>query len=302
MKLESIFLDELGNIRSGWRILIFLLILFAISSIVLILSAPILDDFTFYTPLLLVVCVLLATIVMVKLYEKRPIHSVGIPLHARMPAELFQGFLIGGVMMSVVFLVELSFGWITLEWRGLVYTDIMSIVFTSLLFFTLAGFGEELFFRGYPFQTLVESIKAPAAVIIMSVAFSAAHAMNPNISWLSLFNIFLAGIWLSVAYLKTRTLWLPTGLHVSWNFFQGTVFSYPVSGQLFEDQTLFVSSREGPVLLTGGEFGPEGGFLTTVVLVIGTLYIKNSKSFTIAKGVWTVDRYIREELERYNAK
>jgi len=203
-------------------------------------------------------------------------------------------------MMSIVFLTQYGAGWIELEWKGLGSFDIFAIMITTLIFFILAGFGEELFFRGYPFQTLVESIKAPAAVVIMSVVFSAAHSMNPNISTLALLNIFLAGVWLSIAYLKTRTLWLPAGLHISWNFFQGTIFSYPVSGQVLDGRSLFDTSISGPPLLTGGEFGPEGGLITTVVLIIGTMYIYKSKSIIIGEGVWTVDRYIREELERFS--
>ncbi len=278
----------------------FLLILFAVTSIVFFLASMVISDLVFYSPLLIVICILIATVFMLKMFEKRPLHSVGIPVHRRMPREIGQGILIGGIMMSVVFLTQYGAGWIALEWRGFGSFDIFAIITTTLLFFILAGFGEELFFRGYPFQTLVESIKAPAAVIIMSVAFSAAHSMNPNVSMLALFNIFLAGVWLSVAYLKTRTLWFPTGIHVSWNFFQGTIYSYPVSGQVLEGRSLFDSSISGPAILTGGEFGPEGGLITTVVLILGTIYIYKSKSIIIGEGVWTVDRFIREELERFS--
>jgi uncharacterized protein len=299
MKLQFLFLDELGNIRSGWRILLFLLILFAVASIVFYLASVIISDLAFYSPLLLVICVFLATMIMILMFEKRPLHSVGLPVHKRMPIELLQGALVGGGMMSIVFFTQYSLGWVTLEWQGFNAGEISGIIlYTGLLFF-LAAFGEELFFRGYPFQILVESIKAPAAVIVMSVAFSAAHMMNPNISLLALVNILLAGVWLSVAYLKTRTLWFPAGLHMSWNFLQGTVFSYPVSGQLFDDKTLFTNSVSGPDSLTGGEFGPEAGLMTTIVLILGTLYIYKSKYFIIGEGVWTVERYIRDELERY---
>lgn len=299
MKLQYLFLDELGNIRSGWRVLLFLIILLAVASIVFYFASIVIPDIAFYSPLLLVVCVFLATLIMVVIFEKRPLHSVGLPVHKRMPVEILQGILVGGIMFSVVFIAQFGPGWVILEWRGLEFADILGIIiFTGLLFF-LAAFGEELFFRGYPFQTLAESIKAPAAVIIMSAAFSAAHMMNPNISVLALVNIFLAGVWLCVAYLKTRTLWFPTGLHLSWNFMQSTIFSFPVSGQVLEDRTLFHNSLTGPVLLTGGDFGPEAGLITTIVLILGTVYIYKSKYFIIAEGVWTVERYIRDELERF---
>ncbi len=299
MNLQNLFLDDLGNIRAGWRVALFLLILFATATIIFFIGAAVVSDLQFFAPLLILISLLIATVVMVKMFEKRPIHSVGLPFHKRMPVELAQGVIVGGAMMSLVFLTQYTGGYIELEWRGLASVDIAGVIGTSLAIFVIAGFGEELFFRGYPFQTLVESIKAPAAVIIMSAAFSIAHMMNPNITALGLFNIFLAGVWLSIAYLKTRTLWLPVGLHVSWNFFQGTIFSYPVSGQMFADQSLFISSVSGPALLTGGNFGPEGSVITTLVLILGTLYIYKSKYFFIGEEVWTVDRYIREELERF---
>lgn len=298
--MQSIFIDDLGNLRSGWRILIFILVLLAAAAIVFFMAGAVITDLVFYAPLLSVISVFIASVIMVKVFEKRPLHSVGLPAHRRMPLEVVQGVVIGGAMMAVVFIIQFGAGWIELEWKGLATGDIAGIMAYSLFIFILAGFGEELLFRGYPFQTLVESIRAPAAVIIMSLAFSAAHMMNPNMTMLSFFNIFLAGIWLSVAYLKTRTLWFPTGLHVSWNFFQGTIFSYPVSGQLIDERSLFSTSMTGPAILTGGEFGPEGGLITTVVLIAGTMYIYKSKYFIIGEGVWTVERYIREELERYS--
>ncbi len=299
MNLQNIFLDELGNIRSGWRVVLFLLILFASASIVFTLAAAIISDLQIYSPMLILISIFIPTVLLVKMFEKRPLHSVGLPLHKRMPVELAQGVIVGGIMMSTVFIVQYAGGFIELEWRGFTSIDLAGIIVTSLTIFIITGFSEELFFRGYPFQTLVESIKAPAAVIIMSVAFSIAHMANPNTTALGLFNIFLAGVWLSIAYLKTRTLWFPVGLHVSWNFFQGTIFSYPVSGHMFEEQSLFIASLSGPALLTGGEFGPEGSVIATLVLLLGTVYIYKSNFFKIGEEVWTVDRYIREELERF---
>jgi uncharacterized protein len=296
--LQTIFLDDLGNIRSGWRVLLFLLLLFAAASIVFFIASVFTTDLAHYSPLLMVLCVFMATVIMVKLFEKRPIISVGIPLHPRMPLELVLGVVIGGLMMTVVFVWYFAMGWIELEWRGLEPSAFGMVLASTLVFYTLAGFGEELFFRGYPFQTLVESIRAPAAIIIMSAAFSAGHAMNPDITWIGFMNIFFAGVWLSVAYLRTRTLWLPAGLHISWNFFQGTVFSFPVSGIQQEGRSLFIGMVEGPAAITGGEFGPEGGLIVTVVLLAGTAYLYKSKILTIGEGVWTVERYIREELER----
>ncbi len=298
MNLQQIFLDELGHIRSGWRIVLFLAVLFAISGIVFFIAGTAGADLTVYAPVLLLISIFLASVLMLRLFEKRPVHSIGLPAHRRLPLEVAQGFGIGFLMITGIFLFQYGLGWITIEDRMLSGSETASIVLGALVIFGVAGLSEELLFRGYPFQVLVESINPLRAIILMSVLFSSAHIANPNVSFLSLFNIFLAGIWLSVAYLKTRTLWFPAGLHISWNFFQNTVYSFPVSGNRFEERTLFILNQSGPDLLTGGEFGPEGGLLATVTLLAAAILIHKSRFIRIGEGVWTVDRYLREELEK----
>jgi uncharacterized protein len=299
MNIQNIFLNELGVIRSGWRLLLFLLILFAVSAIVFFVAGIFSSDLIWISPVMMLLSVYISSVIMVKLFEKRPIHAIGLPAHKRLPLEVVQGFLIGAIMISVIFWVQYSAGWIEIEWRGLSGQSLASVLFSSLILFLVVGLTEELLFRGYPFQILVESIKPLYAIGIMSVLFMLAHSGNPHISPLSLFNILLAGIWLSVAYLKTRTLWLPAGLHISWNFFQNTVYSYPVSGQLFEERTLFALKQTGPDILTGGVFGPEGGLLTTGIIIISAVFIHNASFIKIGEGVWTVEKYIREELEKF---
>ena len=123
---------------------------------------------------------------------------------------------------------------------------------------------EELMFRGYGFQRLIDATGRWGAVAISSILFGLAHLQNPSVTVLSTVNTALSGALLSVAYLKTRGLWLPIGLHWAWNFCMGPIFSFPVSGLRFEPAMLRVASH-GPAWLTGGEYGPEGGIVLTVV-------------------------------------
>jgi hypothetical protein len=145
-------------------------------------------------------------------------------------------------------------------------------------------------FRGYIFQTLVEGTNRIIAIAIFSVFFGLVHLGNPNISVFSVFNIILAGIFLSLAYLRTGTLWLCTALHLGWNFFQGSVYSLPVSGLVKSNISISHVALTGPEWLTGGAFGPEGGFVTTVVLIIGSIvvwkapWIKNENPAVTVEG------------------
>ena len=112
-----------------------------------------------------------------------------------------------------------------------------ALAFTSLprvgavLIVLLVGaLAEELMFRGYPFQHLEEGIGAVGAIVVFSVMFGAVHLSNPGASIWGLINTILIGILLSVAYLRTRALWLPWGIHFGWNFALGFLFGLPVSG------------------------------------------------------------------------
>jgi len=94
-----------------------------------------------------------------------------------------------------------------------------------------------------------------------------AHLGNPGSTALGTANTVLAGILLAVAYLKTKGLWLPTGLHWAWNYFLGPIFALPVSGGKFEPSLLQVAVS-GPQWLTGGNYGPEASIVLTIVCTV----------------------------------
>jgi uncharacterized protein len=98
------------------------------------------------------------------------------------------------------------------------------------------------------------------------------HIFNPNSTLVSTFNLFLAGLLLGFGYILTRQLALPIGLHITWNFFQGNVFGFPVSGQM-AGPTFIAIEQGGPDLMTGGAFGPEAGLLGILVMVLGIILI-----------------------------
>jgi membrane protease YdiL (CAAX protease family) len=129
---------------------------------------------------------------------------------------------------------------------------------------------EELMFRGYPFQRLVEGVGAVGAVLILSALFGLMHLGNPHSSLWALINTIAVGVVFSVAYLRTRSLWLPLGMHFAWNTALGMGFGLPVSG-LTEFATVIKGNARGPTWLTGGAYGIEASALGTVVIVLGLL-------------------------------
>jgi membrane protease YdiL (CAAX protease family) len=135
------------------------------------------------------------------------------------------------------------------------------------LFLLLAAALEEIGFRGYAFQRLVDATGAFGAVAISSFLFGLGHFGNPAATPLSTANTALAGAVMALGYLRTRGLWFPIGLHFAWNFVLGPIASFPVSG--IGLISVFNVRVAGPVWLTGGGYGPEGSVILTVVCLGG---------------------------------
>jgi membrane protease YdiL (CAAX protease family) len=154
----------------------------------------------------------------------------------------------------------------------------------SLLLFVFAAAAEEIVFRGYPLQTLTRANLVWLGVLLTSVPFAAVHLNNPHaVPGFTFVNTALAGVWLAVAYLRTRSLWLPLALHWSWNWAQASVFGFPVSGiERIAPAPLLQTINAGPDWLTGGAYGIEGGAACTVALIISTLIIWRAKLFASA--------------------
>lgn len=128
----------------------------------------------------------------------------------------------------------------------------------------LAAFAEELLFRGILFRWIEEFGGSWAALIVTSALFGLVHIRNPNATWFSSFAIAVeAGLLLGGAYMLTRSLWAPIGLHAAWNFTQGYIFDIPVSG--VPESGLTQAKLSGPALLSGGQFGLEASLLGLLV-------------------------------------
>jgi len=300
--MKNIFYNAMeGNIRAGWRMGIFTAVLTGISiafgmptrwimTHTHVIPQFVAGESVFYGALLL------STWLVAKYLEQRPaFSSVGFSLNGNIMRELGQGLLIGGGMMTIIFITEYSLGMVTLSFKPLTLFELSRLFGASVFIFVMGAAGEELLFRGYLFQTMVEGTGKIIAVLTFALFFGYAHWRNPNVTAFSLINVGLAGVWLSIAYFKTRTLWFPIALHFSWNFLQNHVFSFPVSGIQFEKFQLGTLVQSGPAWFTGGSFGPEGGALTTALLMCSGAFIYFSPWITMSDKVWTLEKWKLEK-------
>jgi len=216
-----------------------------------------------------------------RFFEAKPLGSVGLAFRGRWRTELGIGLAVGAIMILTVAGLEWALGIARFSWRG---DGLQPLIVWSggIVMLALAAANEEMVFRGYPFQRLVESIGVAGAIVVLSALFGAVHLRNPNRTWVSAANTALVGIPFSIAYLRTRMLWLPIGMHFAWNFVQGFVLGLPVSGISFP-VALLRAEVVGSKLLTGGEYGPEGGLLATGMVVVATGYLAFSKSIYVSE-------------------
>jgi uncharacterized protein len=135
-----------------------------------------------------------------------------------------------------------------------------------------AALAEETAFRGYPFRRLIEAVGPTTASILFSIFFGLLHMMNPDATWASTLTTVLAGVLLSVAWLRTHGLWLGWGLHFAWNAGMGVLFGLPVSG-LTHFSSVVDTTAIGPTWLTGGFYGPEGSAVAIVAILVGLIVL-----------------------------
>ena len=135
---------------------------------------------------------------------------------------------------------------------------------------------EELLFRGFPFQRLVDGAGTTVAQIVVAAYFvlthSSALSMGGSVRHLAAANIFVASLLFGVAYLRTRGLALPFGLHFGANLTQGTILGFGVSGQ--SQPRLLVPHLEGPAWLTGGTFGLEASVVGLLTILVAWLVLR----------------------------
>jgi len=215
--------------------------------------------------------------------DRRKFREFGFRFNKSWWTDFGFGLALGAVLMLLIFLAELAAGWV--EVTGILVTrnpdqSFLLAILPPLGIFLFVGFYEELLFRGYQLTNLAEGLSGKVlskkaaillATLLSSAVFGILHATNPNANLTSTINIGIAGIFLAIGFLLTGELAIPIGLHITWNFFQGNVFGFPVSGGAYNSATVIAVNQLGPTNWTGGSFGPEAGYIGLIGIALGIL-------------------------------
>jgi uncharacterized protein len=282
-----------GRIRAMWR-LVLLAILFLVPALLAISVMPRLvaalfgrDALAFLGVIngtLLSGVLLLACWLAARFLDRRPFRDFGFRFGRAWWRDFAFGLLLGALLMLGIFLVERAAGWISVQGtlavtgRGV---SLLGALILGAISFAFVGLYEELFFRGYLMRNLAEGLRwrfiSPRGALLLayllsSLIFGLAHQGGPHSSGLTTLLLAIAGLFMGLGYLLTGELALPIGLHITWNFFQGYVFGFTVSGSGHE-AALIAIRQGGPAEWTGGAYGPEGGLLGLLALLVGSLAV-----------------------------
>lgn len=298
MEIQSLFIDEHGRLRSGWRVALFLVGFFLCYQVFEVagwifssLTRPIRSGvWVTAWPYLIGSTAMISSAILVAwacgvIFERLSFRSTGWSLHRGWLRDVGFGSLIGAASLLLAAGIAAAAGGIRFSFNPSPATAIAKTVLVTLVVFVIAGAAEEALFRGYPLQTLTRARLAWLGVLVTSIGFGIGHLGNPNVSkGLPFINTVLAGVWFAIAYLRTRSMWLPVGLHWSWNWIQAAVLGIPVSGnERFAPDPFLHAMNAGPNWLTGGAYGLEGGVACTIALLISTVVIWRTK--LLAPGV-----------------
>lgn len=283
MTSDGLFLEN-DQMRPIWRFLLSLVVIFAsiiftswiVGTAYLIANVhPGMAANLFWQSLTCLFVLMAAFKAMMSMFDHRTLVSMGLAFFAGWQRQLVHGILVGGAMLLLVVLLEMSCG--SLRFSVIPQASLASSGLFSIIFFAIAAAKEEIIFRGYAFQRLAESVTPAGAIAVSSAFFGVAHLANPHRTWISTVNTMLVAIPFCIAYLRTRSLWMPIGMHFIWNLLQGFVFGLPVSGLVLSASVL-TSHVQGAVWLTGGAYGPEASLLAMVAILVGIIYLATMKS------------------------
>jgi uncharacterized protein len=202
--------------------------------------------------------------------QREPIRRMGLVFRSGWQREFGLGAALGwGMLVASILPLVLSGGLIITFWA---IPRQFGILFIDLLILAVASLAEEVAFRGYPFQRLIDAIGPTLATIVFSLVFAALHMFNPAANRASFMVTVFSSWLLSVAYLRTKALWVCWGWHFAWNASMCLLFGLPVSG-ITQFSPIIQSDTVGPGWMTGGDYGPEGSVVTAVVILIGIFVV-----------------------------
>ncbi|KOA19013.1 CAAX amino terminal protease self- immunity [Clostridium homopropionicum DSM 5847] len=298
--MRSLFINNKSEIRSGFKIILFFFFYFLITLIsfpmLLTIVALIMAEGNFnifgqyYTEAqnyLLssqidivwmiisksfdLASILVIIFIFLKLSNKK-FKEIGLVSIKENYRKFLWGSAIGAASMTVIFFCLLISNNATLE-NSLLQPNFTINVFWGIILYIVVSLSEEIMCRGYIQTTLYQMRMPYLAAVISSTIFAFLHLGNPNVKILGIVNIFFIGLLLSYMYIRTKNLWMPIGYHFTWNYFQGNIYGFPVSGTT-QSIGIYNIDTIKENIITGGSFGPEAGILATIVISISFVIIK----------------------------
>ena len=217
--------------------------------------------------------VLLLLWILMRFVDKEPFIKLGFSLKGKIN-DIILGMTLGLLLMAVGYTILILLG--EIKFIGFNY-DLKNIILLFLLFIAVS-IAEETYVRGYVLKNLLQSFNPIISLIISSAIFSLLHFFNPNVNYIALTELFIAGILLGISYVYTKNLWFPIALHLSWNFFQ-VMFGFNVSGMDTYSLIEFEIIENNNI--NGGDFGFEGSYLSILFSLIMMYFLwKYYKKFT----------------------
>jgi membrane protease YdiL (CAAX protease family) len=286
--------DKKPLVQKSWlRVLLFVLFYFFVS---LLISVPVIlfftnvkasdfqtdmvrtmstlgSDYLWLVVLLEFLCSIICVFVFRKFVDRKTFASLGFST-AGHSHEMIAGFFLAPALIGIGSLI--LYFTKHLEWDLNTFNGQAFFIEAGTL--ALIAISEELVFRGYILNNLMQSFNKWPALIISSALFTIFHLSNPGISAIPLATLFIGGILFGINYIYTKNLWFSMLLHFSWNLFQGPIAGYKVSGINFS--SLLQTDLKGDISITGGDFGFEGSFIATALLlftVLGFYFIYERK-------------------------
>ena len=303
MDIQQVFINSAGRLRSGWRLLIFVLLFLILSLLFGAAGKKASELVVQFTPasgvahylenlmFRVIFVALTAGFICTRWLEGLPWRALGLSFHSGWLRNFLFGSVIGIASLALATAIATGGGGLrfAISSRAALVQVGQTLIFSAILFI-FAALAEEALFRGYPLQTMTRANLAWLAVFLTSVPFAAIHLRNPNVAaGFTFINTALAGVWLAVAYLRTRSLWFPLGVHWAWNWALGSLFGLPVSGITdLAPHPLLRGTDLGPAWLTGGSYGIEGGLACTITLIVSTVFILRTRLVTATPEMKTL--------------
>jgi uncharacterized protein len=210
---------------------------------------------------------ILAIFICRKYIDKKPFLTFGFQFNFK---DFLLGCIIGIALISISCFTLVGADWVDISSQSF---NLQQLSRTFLLF-VLVAITEEFMCRTYLLSSLIDSLGKYQAVAVVSLFFGIMHFFNPNFSWISFGDITISGVFMGLWYAYRRNIWFPVGVHLMWNYFQGAIYGFEVSGLKLSGQ-LFHITRKSADILSGGSFGIEGSIITLIITIIGCVLLDN---------------------------